>query len=139
MNLKNAIINKKKQGSEGSNMQPPKPVNEKKLNRKKPDRIVVLILILLFIQTLFGGYRLYQDITYQVNRSKLTASAAQYISSLDQLTNQMLTDYKNDVYNNANVDTTAKQGIMSSEYTFRAIMLLTKQNSRIMEILTQIQ
>jgi len=120
-------------------MQPPKPVNEKKLNRKKPDRIVVLILILLFIQTLFGGYRLYQDITYQVNRSKLTASAAQYISSLDQLTNQMLTDYKNDVYNNANVDTTAKQGIMSSEYTFRAIMLLTKQNSRIMEILTQIQ
>lgn len=107
--------------------------------KKQKNPLLTLITILLVIQISISGYQLFQDIRYQQQRNKLTASVAEYTNTLDELTSQMLADYKADVYNNANVDSTAKQAVMSSEYNFNAIMLLVKQNSRLMEIMTQIK
>ena len=109
------------------------------LKDRSQKNLLLLITILLIVQVLISGYQLFQDIRYQQQRDKLVSSVAQYTDNLDELTTQMLNDYKADVYNNANVDTTAKQAVMSSEYNFNAIMLLIKQNSRLMEVIAQIK
>jgi hypothetical protein len=69
----------------------------------------------------------------------LTANVMQYTQKVDQLTSQMLTDYKNDVYNSPKVDTTAKQAVMSGEYNFNVLMLVVKQNNRLLELVAQIK
>ena len=113
----------------------PRPIKEKK--QRNP--LLVFITVLLVIQVLLSGYSLFQDVRDQAQHRKLVNSVADYTNTLDELTTQMLVDYKVDVYNNANVNTTAKQAVMASEYNFNAIMLLVKQNTRIMEILTQVK
>lgn len=107
----------------------------KEKNQRNP--LMTLILIILIIQVLISGYQLYTTINDNMRRAKLTESIAEYTTGLDGLTTQLLSDFKADVYSNPNVNTTSKQAIMASEYNFNAIMLLVKQNTRIMEILTQ--
>ena len=107
----------------------------KEKNQRSP--LITLILIVLIIQVLISGYQLYTTINDNIRRAQLTESIAEYTTGLDGLTTQLLSDFKADVYNNPNVNTTSKQAIMASEYNFNAIMLLVKQNTRIMEILTQ--
>ena len=115
-------------------------LSAKSTRSKKPNSLLmILILVFLVIQVLISGYQLYATITRDIRRAKLTQAVADYTAGLDGLTNQLLSDFKEDVYNNPNVDSTAKQAVMASEYNFNAILLLTKQNSRIMEILTQFQ
>lgn len=107
---------------------------------KKPrNPLMVLILVFLIIQVLISGYQLYTTINGNIRQTKLTQSVAEYTAGLDGVTTQLLSDFKADVYNNPNVDTTSKQLVMASEYNFNAIMLLAKQNARIMEILSQLQ
>ncbi len=100
---------------------------------------LAFLIILLIIQVLISGYMLVQDILNQMQRNEILSSVAEYTTTLDELTTQMLVDYKVDVYNNANVDTTSKQAVMSSEYTFNATLLLVKQNNRLLEILAQMK
>ena len=107
----------------------------KEKNQRSP--LITLILIVLIIQVLISGYQLYTTINDKIRRAQLTESIAEYTTGLDGLTTQLLSDFKSDIYNNPNVNTTSKQAIMASEYNFNAIMLLVKQNTRIMEILTQ--
>ncbi len=107
--------------------------------RKQNNPLMIFITILLLIQVLISGYQTYARINDDLLRAKVTSSVAQYTASLDELTSKMLADYKTDVYNNPNVDSTAKQAIMSSEYSFNAVLLLVKQNNRLLELLTQIK
>ena len=122
-----------KAADEIRNMLSSNPVDGKK--QRNP--LVVLILVFLTIQVLISGYQLYETINDNMRRAKLTQSVTDYTAGLDGVTTQLLSDFKADVYNNPNVDTTSKQLGMASEYNFNAIMLLAKQNTRIMEILTQ--
>ena len=109
--------------------------------KSKKDRNpqITLVIILLFILVLTSLYLLVQDVIYQRQRSEMISTVAEYTATLDELTTQMLVDYKVDVYNNANVDTTAKQAVMASEYNFNATMLVVKQNNRLLEILAQMK
>lgn len=107
--------------------------------KKKDNGMMVLILILLVLQVVFSGYQFYRNISSDIERARVTTNVANYTASLDELTKQMLADFKADVYNNPNVNTTAKQAVMASEYNFNAVMLLIKQNNRILELLTQIK
>jgi len=105
--------------------------------------MLIALLVLVFLQVLFSGYQtVLSQIRYQqeVNhRNQVITSVASYTANLDALTTQMLDDYKKNVYNNNNVDTTAKQQVLGTEYNFNAIMLLIKQNSRLMEVLAQMK
>jgi hypothetical protein len=101
------------------------------------------LLVLVSLQVLFSGYQtVLSQIRYQQeinHRNQVITSVATYTANLDALTTQMLDDYKENVYNNSNVDTTAKQQVLGTEYNFNAIMLLIKQNSRLMEVLAQMK
>ena len=105
----------------------------------KGDTKMVIILILLILQVAFSGYQFYRSVSNDIKRARLTESVAQYTANLDELTTQMLNDFKGDVYNNPNVNSTAKQAVMASEYNFNSTLLLIKQNNRILELLTQIE
>jgi hypothetical protein len=112
-----------------------KPAREKKKN----NGMLVFILILLILQVLFSGYQFYRSIISDLERARVTSSVSNYTASLDDLTKQMLADFKADVYNNPNVNSTAKQAVMASEYNFNSVMLLIKQNNRLLELITQIR
>jgi Na+-transporting NADH:ubiquinone oxidoreductase subunit NqrC len=109
------------------------------LNR--PHWIWFLLVGLLVIQIILSAYSVVMSqVQYQqsiTHRNEVIRSVASYTANLDALSNKMLADYKNDVYSNPNVDTTAKQQVMGTEHNFNAIMLLIKQNSRLMEVLAQ--
>lgn len=113
---------------------------KKSLSIKKPQNMVVfIILCLLVLQVLMSGYQTFLNIQDQVQQARLIASVQKYTATSDQVISQLLTDYKSDVYNNANVNSTAKQQVMGTEYSFNALMLVAKQNSRIMELLSQLK
>ena len=113
---------------------------KKSLSIKKPQNMVVfIILCLLVLQVLMSGYQTFLNIQDQVQQARLIASVQKYTATSDQVISQLLTDYKSDVYNNANVNSTAKQEVMGTEYSFNALMLVAKQNSRIMELLSQLK
>lgn len=103
--------------------------------------LMVVITVLLAIQILLSGYQIFHDIIRDQReareKSVLTSSVASYTQNLDELTNKMLEDYKTSIYNNSQVDTTSKQVVMGTEYNFNAIMLLIKQNSRLMELIAE--
>lgn len=113
--------------------------SKKALKEKNPNRQMTFLIILVAIQVLISGYMLVEDIIYQSKRSQILSKVSDYTATLDELTTQMLVDYKVDVYNNANVDTTAKQAVMANEYNFNATMLLVKQNTRLLEVLAQMK
>ncbi len=104
---------------------------------------MMVITILLAVQVLLTVFQVVNAQIVRVNeerfRSQVVQGVATYTANVDELTAQMLTDYKNDVYNNSKVDTTAKQQVMGTEYNFNAILLLIKQNSRLMEMLSQLR
>ena len=113
---------------------------KKGLSIKKPQNMAVfIILCLLVLQVLMSGYQTFLNIQDQVQQARLIASVQKYTATSDQVISQLLTDYKSDVYNNANVNSTAKQEVMGTEYSFNALMLVAKQNSRIMELLSQLK
>ena len=107
--------------------------------KKQGNPLLTIILILLVLQVAFSGYQVYRSVTSDIQRARVTDSVAKYTASLDELTTQMLADFKGDVYNNPNVDSTAKQAVMTGEYNFNSTMLLIKQNNRLLELLTQIK
>ena len=107
--------------------------------RKPQNMVVFVILCLLVLQVLMSGYQTFLSIQDQVQQARLIASVQKYTATSDQVISQLLTDYKSDVYNNANVNSTAKQQVMGTEYSFNALMLVAKQNSRIMELLSQLK
>jgi hypothetical protein len=111
----------------------------KPLFTKPQNMVVFIILCLLILQVLMSGFQTFQNIRSEVQRAQLIASVKKYTASADQLTTQMLSDYKKDVYNNANVNSTEKQQVMGTEYNFMAMMLLAKQNSRLLELLSQLK
>jgi cytoskeletal protein RodZ len=107
---------------------------------KKPQNMgLFIILCLLILQVLMSGFQTIRDIRQDAQRAQLIASVTKYTASADQLTSQMLTDYKNDVYANTNVNSTEKQQVMGTEYNFMAMMLLAKQNNRLLELLSQLR
>lgn len=112
----------------------------KKIEIKKPQNMVLfVILCLLVLQVLMTGYQTFLNIQDQVQQTRLIASVQKYTSTSDEVVNQLLTDYKAEVYNNANVNSTSKQEVMGTEYNFMALMLVAKQNSRILELLSQLK
>ncbi len=112
----------------------------KKIEIKKPQNMVLfVILCLLVLQVLMTGYQTFLNIQDQVQQARLIASVQKYTSTSDEVVNQLLTDYKAEVYNNANVNSTSKQEVMGTEYNFMALMLVAKQNSRILELLSQLK
>lgn len=113
---------------------------KKGLSIKKPQNMVVfIILCLLVLQVLMSGYQTFLNIQDQVQQARLIANVQKYTATSDEVISQLLTDYKSEVYNNANVNSTAKQEVMGTEYNFMALMLVAKQNSRIMELLSQLK
>ena len=118
-----------------------KPQKEKKgISIKKPQNLGVLIIIcLLVLQVLMSGYQTFLNVQDQVQQAKLIASVQKYTSTTDGVISQLLSDYKSEVYNNTNVNSTAKQQVMGNEYNFMALMLVAKQNSRILELLSQLK
>lgn len=135
-----------------------KPAGSKKTREKNPSSRMekfklpgdpstrtwmMVITILLAVQVLLTVFQVVNAQIVRVNeerfRSQVVQGVATYTANVDELTAQMLTDYKNDVYNNSKVDTTAKQQVMGTEYNFNAILLLIKQNSRLMEMLSQLR
>jgi uncharacterized protein YxeA len=117
---------------------PQKDLSRGKLIKDRNPHMTI-ITILLVIQVLISVYMLVQDVLYQQQRSQMISTVAEYTTTLDELTTQMLVDYKVDVYNNPGVDTTAKQAVMANEYNFNATMLVVKQNNRLLEILAQMK
>lgn len=117
--------------------------NSKKPKEKNPEnRLVILftiIIVLLFLQLAVSGFQLYRDFSAEAaanaRQAQINKSVATYTANLDALTTQLLSDYKANVYNNKSVDTTSKQQVMGLEFNFNAIMLLVKQNSRLMELI----
>jgi flagellar basal body-associated protein FliL len=101
--------------------------------------ILIVLAVLLFLQLAVSGFQLYRDISTEARENARQAvinqSVASYSANLDALTTQMLNDYKANVYNNTAVDTTAKQQVMGMEFNFNAMMLLVKQNSRLMQLI----
>ena len=113
---------------------------KKGLSIKKPQNMAVfIILCLLVLQVLMSGYQTFLNIQDQVQQARLIASVQKYTATSDEVISQLLTDYKSEVYNNASVNSTAKQEVMGTEYNFMALMLVAKQNSRIMELLSQLK
>ena len=107
---------------------------------RKPQNLgLFIILCLLILQVLMSGFQTIRDMRQDAQRAQLIASVTKYTASADQLTSQMLTDYKNDVYANTNVNSTEKQQVMGTEYNFMAMMLLAKQNNRLLELLSQLR
>jgi hypothetical protein len=100
---------------------------------------LIVLAVLLFLQLAVSGFQLYRDISTEARENARQAvinqSVASYSANLDALTTQMLNDYKANVYNNTAVDTTAKQQVMGMEFNFNAMMLLVKQNSRLMQLI----
>ncbi|MHC1785366.1 MAG: hypothetical protein AB9891_21900 [Anaerolineaceae bacterium] len=103
----------------------------------KPHGVFTFIAVLLFILVAISSFQLYRDIVADQRQALITRSVAAYTGNLDKLTTQMLSDYKMNVYNNAAVDSTSKQQVMGLEYNFNALMLLVKQNSRLIELIAQ--
>jgi Ni,Fe-hydrogenase I cytochrome b subunit len=112
---------------------------EEKTPENKLRGILIVLAVLLFLQLAVSGFQLYRDISTEARENARQAvinqSVASYSANLDALTTQMLNDYKANVYNNANVDTTAKQQVMGQEFNFNAMMLLVKQNTRLMQLI----
>lgn len=107
------------------------------------DLVIGLIVGLLILQVLMSGYQVVDNIIQEraaaAQRAQLLADVSKYTTTVDQLTTQMLSDYKKEVYNSDAVNTTAKQEVLGTEYNFMALMLVAKQNSRLMEILAQVK
>ena len=113
---------------------------KKGISISKPQNMVVfVILCLLVLQVLMSGYQTFLSIQDQVQQARLISSVQKYTATSDEVISQLLTDYKSEVYNNTNVNSTAKQEVMGTEYNFMALMLVAKQNSRIMELLSQLK
>lgn len=112
---------------------------EEKSPESKLRGILIVLAVLLFLQLAVSGFQLYRDISSEARENARQAvinqSVASYSANLDALTTQMLNDYKANVYNNAAVDTTAKQQVMGQEFNFNAMMLMVKQNSRLMQLI----
>lgn len=110
---------------------------------RQQNSILIVLVVLLTLQVLLSGYQIIHDISLEQqkeeSRVQLAAEVAQYNDTLDELTIQMLADYKAEVYNNPNVDSAAKQEVMGTEYNFMALMLLIKQNTRLMEIAAELR
>jgi hypothetical protein len=101
------------------------------------------LVVLLALQVILSIFQVVnaqiQQVREESYRKSVIQSVQTYTANVDALTVKMLDDYKKDVYNNSKVDNTAKQQVMGNEYTFNAIMLLIKQNSRLMEMLSQLR
>lgn len=98
--------------------------------------LLTLQVLLTIFQVVDGQIKQAKEETYRKN---VIQSVQTYTKNIDSLTVKMLDDYKKDVYNNSKVDSTSKQQVMANEYNFNAIMLLIKQNSRMMEMLSQLR
>ncbi len=105
--------------------------------------LLAVLVILMALQVLLTGYQIVRDIVQEQQaarqRASLSAEVAQYADTLDGLTTELLNDYKQEVYNNPNVDSAAKQQVMGTEYNFMATMLVIKQNTRMLEVLAEMR
>ncbi len=112
-------------------------------SKNKRNWWLILLVVFMGLQVLLSVYSsAMSQLHYQqeiMHRNEVIRSVTAYTTNLDALSATMLADYKKDVYNNANVNTTAKQQVLGTEYNFNAIMLLIKQNSRLMEVLAQMK
>lgn len=112
-------------------------------SKNKKNWWLIILVVFMGLQVLLSVYSsVMSQIHYQqeiIHRNEVIRSVTAYTTNLDALSATMLADYKKDVYNNANVNTTAKQQVLGTEYNFNAIMLLIKQNSRLMEVLAQMK
>jgi len=133
------ILNEEKSKTSDDSKKKTSKQEKKPLFTKPQNMVVFIILCLLILQVLMSGFQTYQNIRNEIQRTQLIDSVTKYTANADQLTTQMLSDYKKDVYNNANVNSTEKQQVMGTEYNFMAMMLLAKQNSRLLELLSQLK
>ncbi len=105
--------------------------------------LLAALVILMALQVLLTGYQIVRDIVQEQQaarqRASLSAEVAQYADTLDGLTTELLNDYKQEVYNNPNVDSAAKQQVMGTEYNFMATMLVIRQNTRMLEVLAEMR
>lgn len=105
--------------------------------------LLAVLVILMALQVLLTGYQIVRDIVQEQQaarqRASLSDEVAQYADTLDGLTTELLNDYKQEVYNNPNVDSAAKQQVMGTEYNFMATMLVIKQNTRMLEVLAEMR
>ncbi len=112
-------------------------------SKNKKNWWLIVLVIFMGLQVLLSVYSsIMSQVHYQqeiIHRNEVIRSVTAYTTNLDALSATMLADYKKDVYNNTNVNTTAKQQVLGTEYNFNAIMLLIKQNSRLMEVLAQMK
>ena len=108
----------------------------------KRSPLLTIIALLMALQVLLGGFQVVRDLVRdqqaEAQRVGIVAEVARYTANLDELTTQMLADYKQEVYNNPDVNSAAKQEVMGTEYNYMAIMLLIQQNTRMMEMLAEL-
>jgi hypothetical protein len=112
---------------------------------KKPasNVLLILIVILLVLQVALSGYNTVNTYLVEqqrsVERAQIINEAAQYAANVDSVSRQMIQNFQNDVYKNKDVDSPEKQQVMGAEYNFMGLMLLSQQNSKLVELLAKLR
>lgn len=105
--------------------------------------LLIVIAALLFLQVAVSAFGLYlnmaRDQMASAQRASIVQSVNKYTENVNALTNQMLEQYKKEVYGGGKVDTVEKQLVMGAEYNFMGLMLLVRQNNEIIKMLTQLK
>ena len=103
---------------------------------------LIIIAILLFLSLSLNTYQLIQqqaesDITLE--RSAAIESAEKLLHTHRTIVSRLESDYSESVYNNPRVDNINKQLLMSQEYTFITLQLISEQNLQIIELLSTME
>lgn len=105
--------------------------------------LLIVIAVLLLLQVAVSAFGLYLDMARDqmaaAQRASMVQSVNKYTENVNTLTNQMLEQYKKEVYGGGKVDTVEKQIVMGTEYNFMGLMLLVRQNNEIIKMLTQLK
>lgn len=110
---------------------------------RKHNWLLIIILVLVAAQVIISGYQtVMTQIRYQeeiAHRNQVILSVENYTKDLDSITTQLLKEYQQVVYSESNKANYQSQEVLGNEYTFKAIMLLVRQNSRLMKVLAQMK
>ena len=114
--------------------------------KRKPlstNALLVVVIILLVLQTVLTGFNtvngFIKDQQETARIAKITTEVAGYAAGVEGVSRQMLDNYKKDIYNNESVDSLGKQQVLATEYTFMGLMLISQQNAKLIQTITQLK
>lgn len=113
-------------------------MNEQPATQLKDSRqsiILILLIVLLSVQVIISGYGLYRDVQKDKMTSELLTAVNQYILSNSALSDKLLKDYEENVYNNPRVDSAVKQQVIANDYIVGYLKLIAEQNNQLLQLL----